>query len=78
MTSHLRGIDGFVMPPSWLSPDIDPPWVGKKCWKPLFQNRLSTSSSMVTSNILMDLRTLQVKALIDFEYAGFYPIGMEN
>lgn len=24
LTSHQRGIDGFAMPPSWLSPDIGP------------------------------------------------------
>ncbi|KAK8002241.1 hypothetical protein PG989_001960 [Apiospora arundinis] len=28
LKSKERGILGFVMPPSWLSPDVDPPWKG--------------------------------------------------
>lgn len=26
LKSHERGINGFVMPPSWLSPDVLAPW----------------------------------------------------
>ncbi|KAF1993000.1 hypothetical protein P154DRAFT_451394, partial [Amniculicola lignicola CBS 123094] len=29
-------------------------------------------------NLIMDPQTLKVKALIDFEYAGFYLLGIEN
>lgn len=35
LQSHSRGIDGFVMPPSWLSPDVQPLWKGKGCWNTL-------------------------------------------
>ncbi|OAL53517.1 hypothetical protein IQ07DRAFT_608892 [Pyrenochaeta sp. DS3sAY3a] len=33
---------------------------------------------IAAQNIIVDSQTLKVKALIDFEYAGFYPPGMEN
>ncbi|KAH9863505.1 hypothetical protein IAQ61_009783 [Plenodomus lingam] len=33
---------------------------------------------IAAQNIIMDSQTLQVKALIDLEYAGFYPPQMEN
>ncbi|KAI0542926.1 kinase-like domain-containing protein [Xylaria digitata] len=65
MKSQERGILGFVMPPCWLSIDVDPPWKGKGPWKTL---RLEEPKS----------RTLQVKALIDWEYAGYFPPGMER
>ncbi|KAF1846293.1 uncharacterized protein K460DRAFT_367097 [Cucurbitaria berberidis CBS 394.84] len=81
MKSQSRGIDGFVMPPSWLSPDIQPPWTGKERWKtlPLKQPEyVFQHGDIAAHNIIMDPRTLKVKALIDFEYAGFYPPGMEN
>jgi hypothetical protein len=81
MKSHRRGIDGFVTPPSWLSPDVQPPWIGKECWKTLplkSAEYVFQHGDIAAQNIIMDPRTLMVKALIDFEYAGFYPPGMEN
>lgn len=81
MTSRSRGIDEFVMPPSWLSPDIQPPWIGKESWKTLpleTPEYVFQHGDIAAQNIIMDPQTLEVKALIDFEYAGFYPPGMEN
>ncbi|KAL5400242.1 hypothetical protein PMIN03_012546 [Paraphaeosphaeria minitans] len=81
MRSRSRGIDGFVMPPSWLSPDVEPPWIGKEFWKtlPLSQPEyVFQHGDIAAQNIIMEPRTLKVKALIDFEYAGYYPPGMEN
>lgn len=81
MTSKERGIDGFVMPPSWLSPDVQPPWKGKASWKALSLDSpgyIFQHGDLVAQNIIMDPQTLKVKAFIDFEYAGFYPPGMEN
>lgn len=37
-----------------------------------------SSMAILPHNFIMDSRTLQVKALIDWEYAGFYPEGMEG
>jgi serine/threonine protein kinase len=81
LTSRERGIDGFVMPPSWLAPDAEPPWKGGKSWKTLplqdpeyvFQH-----GDLAAHNIIMDPKSLQVKALIDWEYAGYFPAGMER
>ncbi|KAI9046427.1 hypothetical protein LZ554_009560 [Drepanopeziza brunnea f. sp. 'monogermtubi'] len=76
-----RGIDGFVMPPSWLSPDVQPPWRGKTHWKTLplkepeyvFQH-----GDLGAHNIMIDPKSLQVMALIDWEYAGFFPPEMQR
>jgi thiamine kinase-like enzyme len=69
------------MPPSWLSPDVDPPWIGKDSFETLpheipdyeFQH-----GDLAAHNIIMNPGTLQVKALIDWEHAGFFPPGMER
>ncbi|KAI0964904.1 hypothetical protein F4678DRAFT_477010 [Xylaria arbuscula] len=69
------------MPPCWLSIDVDPPWKGKGLWKTL---RLAEPEyvfqhgDLAAHNIIMDPQTLQVMALIDWEYSGFFPPGMEN
>lgn len=76
-----RGIDGFVMPPSWLSTDTQPPWRGKKSWKTLpleTPEYVFQHGDIAAHNILMDPDTLEVKALIDWEYAGFFPPGMQR
>lgn len=68
------------MPPSWLI-DSRAPWKGKGPWKThqldeaeyIFQH-----GDLAAHNILMDRQTLEVAALIDWEYAGFFPPGMER
>lgn len=81
MKSNTRGIDGFVMPPVWLPIDTQEPWKGSEgSWKTL---PLETSEyvfqhgDLAAHNVLIDEQTLQVKALIDWEYAGYYPAGIE-
>lgn len=81
MKSQERGIDGFVMPPSWLAPDAELPWQGKKSWKILPLEKpeyIFQHGDIAAQNIIMDPQTLQVKALIDWEYAGYFPPGMER
>jgi len=81
LTSQTRGIDGFVMPPSWLSPDIQPPWKGKKYWKALpLENPeyVFQHGDIAAHNIMMDPQALQPKALLDWEYGGYFPPGMER
>jgi hypothetical protein len=81
LKSKERGINGFVMPPSWLAPDCDAPWKGKKHWKTLPQQEAEyvfQHGDLAAHNIMMDPKTLQVKALIDWEYAGYFPAGMEQ
>lgn len=81
LTSRERGIDGFVMPPSWLSPDMEPPWIGKKRWRtlPLEEAKyVFQHGDIAAHNIILNPQTLQVTALIDWEYAGYFPPGMER
>ncbi|KAJ6786215.1 hypothetical protein PWT90_10158 [Aphanocladium album] len=81
LNSKERGIDGFVMPPNWLSPDMQVPWKGKKAFRTL---PLPTASyifqhgNLSAHSIMIDKTTLQVKAILDWEYAGFYPPGWER
>lgn len=81
LKSQARGIDGFVMPPSWLNPDIQPPWKGKTTWEfvPIQTNAyIFQHGDLAAHNIFMDPQSLQPIALIDWEFAGFYPVGMER
>jgi hypothetical protein len=79
LTSRVRGIDGFVMPPAWLSPDVQPPWRGvKKSWATLPLERpayVFQHGDLADHNIIMDPQTLEVRALVDWEYAGFFSAG---
>ncbi|TGO42031.1 hypothetical protein BHYA_0013g00340 [Botrytis hyacinthi] len=81
MKSHTRGIDGFVMPPAWLPIDTQEPWKGRKePWKtlPLATPEYSFQhGDLAAHNILIDTELLQPKALIDWEFAGYYPSGMD-
>lgn len=82
LTSKTRGIEGFVMPPSWITPDLEPPWKGlKKAFRPLPLDEplyVFQHGDLSDGNIMMNPHTLQVESLIDWEYAGFYPPGMER
>lgn len=67
LKSNERGIEGFVMPPSWLSLG-QPPWKGKQQWEtlPLENNDyVFQHGDIAANNIIMDRQTLQVRALID-------------
>ncbi|KAJ3496778.1 hypothetical protein NLG97_g2404 [Lecanicillium saksenae] len=78
--SNERSLDCFVMPPSWLCPDMDPPWVGKASWKTLLlktADYVFQHGDLAAHNILIDPSTLKVTSIIDWEYAGFYPPGMD-
>lgn len=81
LRSKERGLDGFVMPPSWIYSDIQPPWIGKKPWKTLplkDLNYVFTHGDLAAHNIMIDRDTLKVKALIDWEFAGYFLPGMER
>ena len=79
LRSRQRGICGFVMPPQWLHYAC-PPWKGYGPWKTHRSEEARYTfqhGDLAAHNILMDPRTLDVAALIDWEYAGFFPPGME-
>jgi hypothetical protein len=69
------------MPPSWLSPDTEPPWKGKKYWEILPLEKADyvfQHGDIEPHNLIIDPQTLQPIVLFDWEYAGFFPPGMEN
>ena len=81
LKSNKRGINGFVMPPVWLPIDTQEPWKSRKGpWKTLpleTAEYIFQHGDLAAHNILIDEGTLEVKALIDWEYAGYFPVGME-
>uniref|UniRef100_A0A8H7NQ26 Aminoglycoside phosphotransferase domain-containing protein n=1 Tax=Bionectria ochroleuca TaxID=29856 RepID=A0A8H7NQ26_BIOOC len=78
LTSRTRGIDGFVMPPRWLSPDAQPPWGCMRRWRTLPRDEpeyVFQHGDLGAHNVMVSADTLQVAALIDWEHAGFFPPG---
>lgn len=68
------------MPPQWLSADVRPGWKGH-CWDtlPLREAKyVFQHGDLAAHNIMIDPHTLQVKALIDWEYAGYLLPGTER
>jgi hypothetical protein len=54
--------------PRWLSPDQQPPWIGKQAWStlPLPQPEyVFQHGDLAAHTIILDPITLQVRALID-------------
>lgn len=79
LKSQQRGICGFVMPPQWLNYAFAP-WKGHEPWKTHRSEKAQYTfqhGDLAAHNILMNPQTLEVAALIDWEYAGFFPPGME-
>ncbi|PSR77355.1 kinase-like domain-containing protein [Coniella lustricola] len=80
LKSRQRGLGGFVMPPQWLAADIRPGWKDHR-WGTLPLNEAKyvfQHGDLAPHNIMIDPQTLQVKALIDWEYAGYFLPGMER
>ncbi|KAF7859748.1 hypothetical protein EAF04_008827 [Stromatinia cepivora] len=81
LKSKERGINGFVMPPAWLPIDTQEPWKGRTGpWKTLplpSPSYVFQHGDLAAHNILIDKHTLEVNTLIDWEYAGYFPPGMD-
>lgn len=80
LRSRERGLDGFVMPPQWLAADVRPGWKDHH-WETLSlleAKYVFQHGDLAPHNIMIDPETLQVKALIDWEYAGYFLPGMER
>lgn len=79
LKSQERGICGFVMPPQWLNYAFAP-WKCYGPWKTHWSEKAQYTfqhGDLAAHNILMNPQTLEVAALVDWEYAGFFPPGME-
>jgi hypothetical protein len=77
LKSRERGINGFVMPPSWLQPAFDD-GIPLQTWPLHEEEYVFQHGDIAAHNIMMNEFTLEVQALIDWEYAGYFPPGMEK
>lgn len=75
---HRRLRDATVV----ARPDTQPPWKGNKAafkTLPLPGRRYNFQhGDLGAFNIMMDRHTLQIKALLGWEFAGFFPPGLER
>ena len=68
-------LTGAVIPPPRLMPNIErTDWPIKTARTPIFT---FCHNDLAQHNILMDPDTLQVQAIIDWEFSGFYPSEFE-
>jgi hypothetical protein len=80
LKSHQRDLEGFVMPPQWLAADVRPGWKEHR-WGTLPLDEaiyVFQHGDLASHNLIIDPQTLQVKALIDWEYAGYFLPGTER
>lgn len=82
LKSKERGLDGFVMPPHWLSLDVLCPWRGNNTawstWPLQTPEYVFQHGDIAPHNFIVDPETLEVRGLIDWEYAGYFPRNMEK
>ncbi|KAF1959229.1 kinase-like protein [Byssothecium circinans] len=69
--SSTTGLDGFVLPPSWiLEYDKRPHWEPKTADSASY---FFCHGDLASHNIMMDPNTLKVVAIYDWEHAGYFP-----
>ncbi|PGH16260.1 hypothetical protein AJ80_05283 [Polytolypa hystricis UAMH7299] len=66
----MQGVEGVVPPHRVMTKSVRPQWN----MKPLESEGLVFCHNDLSAyNVIVDTETLKVKAIIDWEYAGFYP-----
>ena len=71
LRSDKTGLDGVVIPPGWvLEHDKRGTWPVIRSKKAEF---VFCHNDLTSRNIMLDCRTLEVTALIDWELSGFFP-----
>lgn len=76
LKSQSTGLNGYVMPPaSVVEEDKRPYWPVK--WSKT-DEYVFTLHDLVDHKILVDLETLEVRAVIDVDAAGFFPSEMQQ
>lgn len=77
LKSDQTGLNGLVLPPPRIQQfDNRPFWTSKKA--PKGQQYVFCHGDLSTSNIILDRETLEVKSIIDWECAGYYPLEFER
>lgn len=76
LKSNSTGLNGYVMPPLWVIDQDDRlEWPVKTSPTDDF---VFVLHDLVEHNILLDTRTLEVRALVDLEDSGFFPPEMQE
>jgi serine/threonine protein kinase len=71
LRSSTTGLNGFVIPPPWiLEYDKRQRWVSKATTHSSYG---FCHGDLSPANIMIDLETLEVKGIIDWEHAGYFP-----
>lgn len=74
-SSHIGSISGIVIPPNRITTrDKRPLWPSKSSSISQFGY---CHNDLAQHNIMVNLDTLQVEAIIDWEYSGFFPSEFE-
>ncbi|KLU91924.1 hypothetical protein MAPG_10873 [Magnaporthiopsis poae ATCC 64411] len=74
-SSAWGGPSGLVVPPYRLLAKTYRPWVMKR--RPT-EDLVFCHNDLSTHNVIVDPQTLKVKAIVDWEYAGFFPAEFEG
>ncbi|KAJ2894934.1 hypothetical protein MKZ38_007075 [Zalerion maritima] len=78
LRASSTGIEGVVIPPPWVfrtRPAPEGGWTSKASQS---QEYVFCHNDLHELNILVDIYTLKVCALIDWEYSGFFPAPIQH
>ncbi|KAE9364055.1 hypothetical protein N431DRAFT_475050 [Stipitochalara longipes BDJ] len=71
LKSYTTGLNGLVIPPTWILSSVDrPKWEPKKSDK---EEYVMTRDDLGRHNVMMNLETLEVLFIIDWEHSGYFP-----
>ncbi|KAF8853028.1 hypothetical protein BDZ45DRAFT_677944 [Acephala macrosclerotiorum] len=76
LKSSTTGLNGLVIPPTWILGSVD-----RASWEPKTSDKeeyVMTHGDIGPHNIMMNLKTLEVLSIIDWEYSGYFPPGFQK
>ncbi|KAH8684209.1 hypothetical protein BGZ60DRAFT_559921 [Tricladium varicosporioides] len=71
LKSSTTGLNGLVIPPTWILGSVDRP-----SWEPKTSDKeeyVMTHGDLGPHNVMMNVETLEVISIIDWEYSGYFP-----
>lgn len=71
LRSSTTGLNGLVIPPTWILGSVHRP-----SWEPKTSDKeeyVMTHGDLGPHNVMMDVETLEVISIIDWEYSGYFP-----
>jgi len=76
LKSSTTGLDGLVIPPTWILGSVDRP-----SWRPKTSDKeeyVMNHGDLGPHNVMMNLETLEVVSIIDWEYSGYFPLEFQK